>query len=1605
MYWPWNYDEVEARRIVENAETNPGWSARKSACVFPGHGGARELFSTYNDILLRGAVEQTQQAISKSRKASKADSNFQGTRDDVKMWPIVSYITSTAAAHSDRKQGCDFTIFSRSERIGRQNTPIVPFNLDGNCAAAQSFADAEVLMRKLAHLELLGKCDAYLQRPLLITPAVFELPEMVVGQELAKIAYAFFKGHEIPEHAEFLPTCPDARPKEFYIDYDGASDRAKVVNKQPMNDPVLAIFLQDVMISNYLEQIFNGKRQTMAGLMRVHRHSTLAEVKEKLKAFELKIGNGTIYQTSEKRKKRQGKRRRAWWETHSTVIFTGVAVTAIAIMTVHRLRGIRENNTIDLSLDDGDSTTEAGDLEPEDTSEQTANPRKSKKSKRKSKAKKGKAVAGSASDNSAAGESSTILPSSVPDVAAPSSTEPEIATETTPIVTPRLAESTIAVPGPSSEMASIIVPTTPAQPATSVPASSLPEGKSKKKHKKKGANAQASSDAPSGSGSHDQSVGKTGDVQPSKNTNSADRSVNEPGDNLLAKEVAPPVSRQESTTKIGAVLSLDALDINVPMDSEDGAWETVKPRSTQKAKVTVPSANPVVKGGFKGPFGASRAVVSQPHHQQGPRVVTLLAKGGQLSKVTSVKPAPIPPKDARVFDPNEYPAMPTPSTDKIKTQGKDISNPIVSQTFQFPALPTATKAASIIPAVTPKASSTVTPKPEILATKAAPEVDSDPEDLYGASPPRKTRAVPVVSEKVTSTAKPTELVKDDTTPSVPVSGPQAGNKQLVPESAAQTTKSKKTSVVVPNNGPRVGKKPEAALSSDKVKDTLTSGPKGVAGPRVDNKPAVLKSSTPATNVKKADAKVEKSTTTNPKADSKASTLSKTKGKGNTASPTEPESKISTLAATGPNNAKGKGKASTDLKSNNAAPVGSTSTESKDKGKASDAKPTAIVPVNTGPASNHSKRKDKAPTSDIKINGTKCSMQSDVGQASASTPVVDGSSKARRGRKTMHKYGGKYKGLGSRPAPAEVSTTPMQDESKKPVATDNAIASTNEASVNIPNVDTIPQSLPAAKTPVDDVAPTIAVVVEAASEKDAKSTSLPEPLAASEHIRPIQASPITSSLDVDDKADEPEIKKQEVFTVPDDLAWADLISPTKPGYLKRRLSVDNTTPDDDNLEDVVPEPARRSSIPAGNVGPPGFLQFGELPTLAVTSSTAGDDPFISEVAGPDVSFTSSSTEGEVEQRDSRTSPEVYITPRTELMLTPASPDSYNGEPYININGQEVTLFRRDAEISNFPGQKHHQRAHSGPGYGNRFAAPASTPIQGRPGNGSGLQVQGRSGYGVQNHSNFNCGQGTHSHPQPVFYGAPQSTGYVVHQGDQGNQGSSNSSSLGGDLKGKGPEMGIQGGMANQGLSPIPEASIGSEAETEEADGPNPPTKCTFCEQLKIPTAANPFHFCPLCGIAPESPRYCSRSCLLANAWEHAHACRNTPAYNNWVNTNLGPTYIYETFPLNNCHYMPDSAEKYRQKMFATFCKYGEAPDIRHAHSKKWPNVDWSRILPSWSHSRVGDYHIFKSQATHTGPNLSRAHVICVSLSFNFHLITLTHSRPSSSPPSIPMASSS
>ncbi|KAK0117140.1 hypothetical protein ONS96_012974 [Cadophora gregata f. sp. sojae] len=1487
MYHPWT-DESRAIRQISNAETNPHFMENKPALAVPREPKMIEknleeafgdeptgdkpktrdlgLFSVYSYKLVTEQILQTQLAIEKSQQAAVVNRSFEKIRDQPKYWAI----------------GCDFTIYSRSERLGLQNTPIVPFNLQGTSIAARSFILAETLMRKLAFLEL---CS------------IFELPPVSTSADLAKIAYAFYRGEEVPENVESLPNSPDAIPKEFRIYENGRSDRAKVIASKPLHDEAFQLFLQDVLISDHLEQVYNEKRSTMSGNLRVCRHSSYADTKEKLRAHERSTGKRGTQQAPRDREKRQAVRRKAWWNTYHAIIAKAEqdfakAEKAIedADITIREVTGFRLDGSYSMCRDDndGDSTTEVGEGEtnepvqdfshaPEKVGEdlgsntqpaksqaapeKISSATKSKKSKGKGQSKKRKTAAGSGGVNTSAGESSTILQPSTSDATATNSIEAENVPEVATNAATQQPSTEFVVEVPSSSAPSTT------QPTTSVSSLVPPDGKGKKNRKKKKDQSTDVSDDTLPASSR-----KVNDVQTSKSTSAVSQgqsTKNSASDSEESEKKSNKNPAQVSVTPC-PVLSPDALGISLPTDGEAGAWETVKPRTAQKPKV---NESTTTKGGSKAV--TSLAEVSHPRPQQGPKFVS-------APTAPTARLVLNPPKDIRIFDPDEYPAMPTPVSDNSKAQGKDTHD---SKSISVPELAISAKQVALVtPAVPNVAHGTVTPTP------FAEEIDTDPEDLYGASPPRKTRTAAGLD--VANDAAESTKGKDKSSTIV-----QGAIKPAVPESVVQAGKGKGTPTITKDTCRVVTSELSAPTEEASVFGTNNT----VTGFQIDE-PVDSKPTAPAATEKIAlDSQVDNAI---PKADSKCS-VNNSKGQG-----TPSSTNTTSNCATASKECKGKSKtaASSDTKSEvNSAATG-PSKQSEGKGKA-----------------------------DAKLGSTKTQISRT--ENSSTPPVGVEAATGDTNKKTTHKLKHlKGKGSSSGRASAKALTT----EFKNPPVSDEAASS-----MYVPSRGTTSQGIPVKKASIENVAP----AAEAVSEVN--------PALAQEQ----PATKIAEKPDFKDTS-------SKLAPVPTDLAWADLVSPTKPGYLKkRRCSVDNAR-DDDNLNGVQ-SPFRRSSISTGHASEQRVIPFGQLPILAASSSTVSDDPFVTEGTekepdaqqkDPDVSVISSSTD-EAEQRDSRASPEVDVTPRTDLMLTPASPESYNGEPYLNKDGNVVTMFRHKAETSNLPGQSHHQCTHSGSLYGNSAAVPASNTIQGRSGHSSGRSSQ----------ANFNTGQGSHSHPPPAAYAPQQTTGYVVHQG--GQQGSSSTPSLGVELKGKGTDLGTQGGMVNQGLSPIPEASVGSEVDSEEEGDHNPPTKCTFCEKFTVPTAANPFHFCPLCGVISGHPFYCSKACLLADSWDHSQVCRHTPPYTSNVATDFGPTYHMETFPLNNLYYLPDSAEKYRQKIFAMFYKYGDVPDIRAAHLKKWPGVDWTQILPSKDRARVGEYHVFKSQASYTGQNLSRSHVIC------------------------------
>ncbi|CZT01937.1 uncharacterized protein RAG0_09316 [Rhynchosporium agropyri] len=1549
MYHPWmKYTEVQAEEIVSNAEANTMWKGNKTAFVFPGGG---NLFTTYNGKLLDRWVHATVEAINKSMRASAADSSRLRHTDDNKVWEI----------------GCNFAIFSLSDRVKLQNTAIVPYEVIGTCDQARNFFKSEETLRKLAHLDLL---------------TVFELPDIMPGQELSKIAFAFFKGHEIPENVELLPVSPDACPKEYHIDYEGRSDRSKVVKSKPLQDPVLALFLQDVMISNHLEYIRVENLRTLSGQMPVRPGCGSSDITTKLKAREHWIGKRALIQSSAARHIRQQRRSATWWYRQAN----GPAPSLNLINCVPNLIKVIEagpgSSYLSLNCSDRASGTNGRISNPKPTPEETVRTTKSKKSKSKGKTKNSNAVASTGIFLSSNEESSSILPPSASDSSQTRPTELGVSAEENTIVGPNLEESTTFTAAAVLDAVSSGALALSSQPTSPGPVPVAPEGMSKKNKKKQkevlNDSASSSNPTPSESRSQGQSTVKVIVGELVEDPKTEDKSGKKPGPVAFTEDNIPSVSLEEPLAKSDDVHGINALGISMPMDSEVGTWETVKSRSTQKQKVTVQASFIAARGNMKGPARTSRYMSNQLNMHRASKIVISNSQSGQKSKIGSVvKPTATKPNEIRLFDPNEFPAMPTPANDKIKVSAKDTvydTKRVVSQ--NSPASESAianTQALSATLHNIPKVSGTTTPKLESSAA-AIPD-DPDLGDLYGASPPRRTRTA-AVKEKVASTA-PAKLIKDDTSPPKSTNAAQVDIKSAVPLYSIKDPKHRESLIAVPDIGMKVDKKQSSVVPWSTGKETSLTGSTDPTSSRALETPVFPEKSEPNAGEKTA---TKAASISNPKLDAQPLISCKIEAEGFISGILEAKIKIAIPTAEGLNLAIGKANAPINAQSGGVA-TAKNSTSNKYKRKAKEGKSSNNSMV-AGPIPGSSRSLDKGKSNDsaalLMTVTAETSTKSDDEQACASTsvPTHTGGRKKNNRNKSFHK--GRKDGSTSDSIYAGLSTTTLPAEIQKLPALDQNVNSSRDSSADerSTKVESIVTAVISPSHAMSQSVPTSTKIFVESS--GGPKGFLPKPVVASEQIIPHMV--LSASKSSAQKPEKKDFKKPEISSVPTDLAWADLCSPAKPGYLKqRRLSAGNTQPDEDDLEDTPPLPIRRrSSISAAT--PPVRLQFGQLTPLITSSSATGDDPFISgvtEFGDAEVSYLSSSTDGDVDLRDSRASPGTHATPRTDLMHTPLSPDDYNGEPYVNILGHEVTLFRRDAEMSGFQGQKHHQRASSVTAQGSRFVAPhhssrASLEID----HAGDIRAPGHSSYDFQNPFNINSGQGAHSHPQPTVYGAPQVRTHGVQKDGQVGQASTSNQSLGGDLKSKGPEKGTQGGI-NQGLSPIPEAPLNSEAEAASVYDHNPPTKCSFCEDTKVPTADNPFHFCPLCGVDSSSPRYCSVACLLANAWEHTGSCLNTAAYNTNSNTNLGPTYSWIPFPMTNCHYMPDSPEKYRQKIFAMFCKFGEVPDIRYAHSRKWPDIDWSRIMPSCARTSVGDYHIFKSSAIESGrqQNPSKAHVIC------------------------------
>jgi hypothetical protein len=146
-------------------------------------------------------------------------------------------------------------------------------------------------------------------------------------------------------------------------------------------------------------------------------------------------------------------------------------------------------------------------------------------------------------------------------------------------------------------------------------------------------------------------------------------------------------------------------------------------------------------------------------------------------------------------------------------------------------------------------------------------------------------------------------------------------------------------------------------------------------------------------------------------------------------------------------------------------------------------------------------------------------------------------------------------------------------------------------------------------------------------------------------------------------------------------------------------------------------------------------------------------------------------------------------------------------------------------------------------------------------------------------------------------------------------------------------------------------------------------CTYCEERTTPSVESRQVLCHGCG-PNTNIRYCSVACLLVDALNHAHRCVNYAAGDRAAYYNLPAShFIYIINPIMPMlDYLPETPERFRQKVFSMYCSSGPFPKLLMAWMKKanvvypshWQNMDLSEMA-----KRSGDYAVFRSNAV-TGP---------------------------------------
>lgn len=1318
-----------------------------------------------------------------------------------------------------------------------------------------------------------------------------ESPE---APEFERLAQAFYDGKKIPEDLSSLPDLPPRDYRSFTISYN-CSDRTKVLRASPMDDPALTVFLEDVMISNYLESLvvarhprvekplfktqkvvlgpswLTGKSRRKEKAMPdhpddpplmapetpnvtpvtpipmfsgvIHRHSSYKDVEKILNDTQTEFDNRTTTTDDGGRVERQAMRRGEWYEMYMTSQEKLANILSELKPSRYKIKFATSDDGRQITIYD----------------------------------------TGLSDDNSEDGEAvgpSKVAPLNiadgadvVEDIGNRSRGSTIDLEESSPYkLTPTDGKKKKNGASTSGLEKSLSSNTTPTDVKKNNRAQTIIHKAANKARQSASAPAKEQPNMSSGVQDAGKPVCTSSNQKIAEDTSAENASAGTATDPSSQRQMPENLRPQQETFNAASIFGVTQTDIEVSKAfdrygpamlggsiAQPGPWQTVISKHSQKsAKAVVLPSTSVAGSNSRSYRPAPRP---QPFGRNPRRTEKPATSFGKASKTsTNDRPVSRPAQSVNVHDPTEFPAMPVV---EVPVNNTAIgSEPVVHRSLSAKLASTFTR---VIPVIPRSATTTAMTRP-VTPISSQVHDDSDPQGLYDASPPRAR--LPISSGPQQVSIEPYHSVL---APDTPTNANENVNDHTVQDiSVMFSAKSKADDEKVEDDSQETKAVivPKSIMNESETKA-------GIVPKNVMNETESVPETLPSSN----------------------------SGKLRDAEDTE-------LAGNVVNNSK-------SAFSMNDAQVAKPQM-SRRKTVTND-----HLPDETTTSSSN----------ELRITKKKSRGQKSFQRGQLKSEEEESLDNTLDQEPSHGKIAGSVQLSSDSP---ETVTTPNEQITIVDLPIPSVASHLNPSGLSYGNID----------APYKANIESSSQSVRGAISLESSGAALPEStsLESSEVVLPESTQDTTNNLE-----------------------WANLTSLTKLSPSKRRLSLPPTWKD--NRDDRDSE------------------ESSDLPPLRRTSSFSDlQAPIMSSDLRHETSFAFSDTDAEDDRRESHDTTRLESSPSTELTITPLVRSAqkpipgYEGELWTNAQGNVVTLFRRNAEMPSQPSSGH-QRSRSSPG---SYSAPTST-----------LDTP-----------SYNYGNGMHGHPTPTAasHGPNTNVGHQdVNQSSATHSGPFNVAYTAAQLQPVIPNplatyqhpamvMGVHAGPPNApyvlGFGPRHVLSCGGNMivpghdssltaeQTTTAHGRDMSFECEFCKQKHLPTCDDPCYLCPLCGMKGLSAfgtKYCSRACLLSDAYYHWRSCSGYRAMDTFSDTSLlGPEYVWEPCPIKSLNPGSESSDQFRQKAFSMFGKFGKDPDLVLAHYRKKQTVNWSVLL---NPMHVGDYQIFK--ASRSGEPVTRVNIICVS----------------------------